>query len=71
MRGRAGLAEYTEESLEDPQVRDIAQRISIAVDPELQASYPDPRPMVVEIADKMATHTHRALIMPEGTRRTR
>lgn len=52
VRGRAGLAEYTEESLKDPQVRDTAQRISIAVDPELQESYPDPRPMVVEIADK-------------------
>ncbi len=50
--GKAGLSEYTEESIRNPQVREVAHKIAIVVDPELQKSYPDPRPMIVQITNR-------------------
>ena len=49
VNGEAGLGQYTEEAIRDERVRDMARRISVEFDEELQKSYPDPRPMVVEV----------------------
>ncbi len=46
---RAGLSEYTPEAISAPPIRALARKITIELDPELQKSYPDPRPMIVEI----------------------
>lgn len=51
VRGKAGLAEYTEEAIKDPIVKDISKKISIKVDPEIQKLYPNPRSMIVHIID--------------------
>ncbi|HAG22684.1 MAG: Uncharacterized protein involved in propionate catabolism [Synergistales bacterium 53_16] len=52
VRGSAGLKDYTEEAIADERVRDIARKVSIEVDPEIQKVYPNPRSMIVEIMDE-------------------
>lgn len=49
VNGEAGLNQYTEEAIRDERVRNMARRISVEVDEQLQKSYPDPRPMAVEV----------------------
>lgn len=39
--GRAGVADFTQERLRDPQVRDFLDRVEMAHDPEIEAAYPD------------------------------
>jgi 2-methylcitrate dehydratase PrpD len=51
VRGSAGLKDYTEEAIKDERVREIARKITIEVDPEIQKVYPNPRSMIVEITD--------------------
>jgi 2-methylcitrate dehydratase PrpD len=52
VRGSAGLMDYTEEKIKDPEVCELAKRMSIEVDPEIQKVYPNPRSMIVEIKTK-------------------
>ena len=51
VRGRAGLQEYTEESIKDERVKKIASLIEIEADPEIQKTYPEIRTTIVEITD--------------------
>jgi 2-methylcitrate dehydratase PrpD len=44
--------DYTEEKIKDPEVCELAKRMSIEVDPEIQKVYPNPRSMIVEIKTK-------------------
>jgi 2-methylcitrate dehydratase PrpD len=52
VRGRAGLKEYEEEAIRDPEVRRISDRVRIEIDEEIQKLYPNPRSMIVEIQDR-------------------
>ena len=52
VRGRAGLKEYEEEAIRDPEVRRISDRVHIEIDEEIQKLYPNPRSMIVEISDR-------------------
>lgn len=52
VRNKAGLREYTEESIRDEKVRELAQRITIEVDPEIQRLYPNPRSLILEVKVK-------------------
>ncbi len=52
VRGRAGLKEYEEEAIRDPEVRRISDRVHIEIDEEIQKLYPNPRSMIVEIRDR-------------------
>lgn len=40
LRGRAGVTEFTEEALRDPEVRAFHGRVEMALDPEIDAAYP-------------------------------
>lgn len=52
VRGRAGLREYEEEAIRDPEVRRVSDRVRIEIDEEIQKLYPNPRSMIVEIRDR-------------------
>ncbi len=52
VRGKAGLQEYTEESIKDERVRALASKIAIEEDAEIQKHYPEKRTTIVEITDK-------------------
>jgi 2-methylcitrate dehydratase PrpD len=41
LRGRAGVTEFTDEALRDPDVRGLADRVEMVYDPEIDAEYPD------------------------------
>ena len=51
VRGRAGLGEYEDDAIADPEVRRVSDLVRIEVDEEIQKLYPNPRSMVVEIRD--------------------
>jgi len=60
VKGEAGLQQYTEEAICDEQVCAMATRVSVEFDEELQKSYPDPRPMAIELYTTDGTcHTAR------------
>ncbi len=52
VRGRAGLGEYEEDAIRDPEVRRISDLVRIQIDEEIQKLYPNPRSMIVEIRDR-------------------
>lgn len=52
VRGKAGLMEYEEEAIADPEVRRVSNLVKIEVDEEIQKLYPNPRSMIVEIWDR-------------------
>ncbi|MGB4367502.1 MAG: MmgE/PrpD family protein [Acetomicrobium sp.] len=66
VRGKAGLQEYTEEAIQDPRVREIAKKITIEIDPEIQKLYPNPRSMIVEIKDKKGNVYSSRVDYPKG-----
>jgi 2-methylcitrate dehydratase PrpD len=39
-RGRAGIDDFTEEALEDPELRGFSERVEMVLDPEVDAAYP-------------------------------
>ncbi|KKM09168.1 2-methylcitrate dehydratase [Clostridiales bacterium PH28_bin88] len=46
---KAGLYQFTEEALHDPEIRGLMSRVELSVDPELEARYPDQWPARVDI----------------------
>jgi 2-methylcitrate dehydratase PrpD len=41
LRGRAGVEDFTEEALADPEVRAFSDRVEMVLDPEVDAAYPE------------------------------
>jgi 2-methylcitrate dehydratase PrpD len=41
LRGRAGVTEFTDEALRDPEFRGFANRVEMVYDPEIDAAYPE------------------------------
>jgi len=66
VRGKAGLQEYTEDAIKDLRVREIARKITIEIDPEIQKLYPNPRSMIVEIKDKKGNVYSSRVDYPKG-----
>ena len=66
VRGKAGLQEYTEEAIKDPKVHEIAKKITIEIDPEIQKLYPNPRSMIVQIKDKKGNIYSSRVDYPKG-----
>ena len=52
VRGRAGLGEYEDDAIADPEVRRVSDLVRIEVDEAIQKLYPNPRSMIVEIRDR-------------------
>lgn len=40
-KGRAGLTDFTEETLWDPEIRSLMERVELSLAPEIEADYPD------------------------------
>lgn len=51
VRGTAGLKDYTHKSIRNADVRSVARKMTIEIDPDIQRLYPEPRSMIVEIID--------------------
>ncbi len=66
VRRSASLKDYTEEAIRNKTVKDVALKVNIQVDPQLQRLYPDPRPMVVEIIDKNGNLFKSRVDYPKG-----
>ncbi|MBC7331159.1 MAG: MmgE/PrpD family protein [Synergistetes bacterium] len=66
IRGKAGLREYTEESIKDERVRELARRITIEVDPEIQKLYPNPRSLVLEVKTRSGETFSYRVDYPKG-----
>lgn len=66
LRGKAGLREYTEESIRDERVRELARRINIDVDPEIQRLYPNPRSLILELKTKDGIVLSHRVDYPKG-----
>lgn len=49
IRGKAGLAEFTDESIKDKDILDAAAKVEVALDPELDKLFPAMSPAKVEI----------------------
>ena len=41
VRGRAGITEFTEEALHDPELRAFHDKVEMILDPEIDAAYPE------------------------------
>jgi 2-methylcitrate dehydratase PrpD len=41
VKGRAGLADFSEETLHDPAVRSLMERVELTLDPDVDAAYPE------------------------------
>ena len=66
VRGKAGLQEYSRRCDKRPEVREIARKITIEIDPEIQKLYPNPRSMIVEIKDKKGNVYSSRVDYPKG-----
>lgn len=52
LRGSASTFEFTDANLADPQIRDLMRRVSVGVDPELDAAFPHKRGACAEIVTR-------------------
>lgn len=41
LRGKAGIEQFTEEALEDPELREFHDKVEMVLDPEVDAAYPE------------------------------
>ncbi|MCK9911928.1 MmgE/PrpD family protein, partial [Microbacteriaceae bacterium K1510] len=41
VKGKAGLADFTEETLWDPVIRSLMDRVELTLDPDVDSAYPD------------------------------
>jgi 2-methylcitrate dehydratase PrpD len=49
LKGRASVYDYTDRQLQDPELRELMERIEVVVDPKLDAGYPQRRGAWVEV----------------------
>ncbi len=70
VRGKAGIGEYEEEAIADPEVRRVSDLVRIEVDEEIQKLYPNPRSMIVEIRDTKGNTASTRIALRRGTRKT-
>ena len=64
--GEMGPGQLTEERLADPEVEALSQRVSVAIDEELNKAYPDKTPSRVEIVLRDGRRLARQVDMPRG-----
>ena len=63
--GKAGVEQYSMECLENPWVRRIAERVTVAVDPERDEVYPRERSSRVDVVTSKGTFSHEVRL-PKG-----
>lgn len=63
--GRAGLQEFSEEAVRDPEILEMTKKIHVSADADLSAVFPDIQAAVVTIRSKDGTYTDR-VDFPKG-----
>ncbi|CAA9444087.1 MAG: Immune-responsive protein 1 [uncultured Rubrobacteraceae bacterium] len=64
--GRAGIEEFTEEALRDPEVREFHDRVEMVLDPEIDAAYPRRWVGSVEVETKDGRRFEYRVDIPKG-----
>jgi 2-methylcitrate dehydratase PrpD len=64
--GRAGVTEFTDEALRDPEIRGFADRVEMVYDPEIDAAYPERWIGIVEIETSDGGHFTSRVDVPKG-----
>jgi 2-methylcitrate dehydratase PrpD len=65
-RGSAGINDFTEEALRDPELRDFSERVEMVLDPEVDAAYPRRWIGLVEIETTDGEHITSRVEVPKG-----
>ncbi|MCF6094023.1 MmgE/PrpD family protein [Microaerobacter geothermalis] len=65
-KGKAGLDEFTEENLDDPEIRNMMERITLRVNEEYNQRYPKVWPARVSIRLKDGTILQKETFYPKG-----
>jgi 2-methylcitrate dehydratase PrpD len=66
--GKAGVEQYSMECLENPLVRRIAEKVTVAVDPERDEVYPRERSSRVDVVTSKGTFSHEVPFQKETLR---
>ena len=65
-KGKAGLNEFIDENLNDPQIRSLSEKVVLHVNPELDALYPKQWPARVTVQYKDGTSITKETFYPKG-----
>ncbi len=68
-KGRAGIAEFGSAYLADPALGDLAERVTVSIDPGCEADYPRLRSANVTVITKAGTRHQRYIDEPLGSAR--
>jgi 2-methylcitrate dehydratase PrpD len=66
VRGRAGIEQFTEEALQDPELRDFHDRVEMVLDPEVDAAYPERWIGLVDVQTTAGRLVTSRVEMPKG-----
>ncbi|WP_420541941.1 MmgE/PrpD family protein [Rubrobacter calidifluminis] len=66
LRGRAGLEDFTEESLDDGEIKAFARRVEMVLDPEVDEAYPGRWIGLVDIRTKDGREVTSRVDVPKG-----
>jgi 2-methylcitrate dehydratase PrpD len=64
--GRAGVTEFTDEALRDPEIRGFADRVEMVYNPEIDAAYPERWIGIVEVETSDGGHFTSRVDVPKG-----
>jgi 2-methylcitrate dehydratase PrpD len=64
--GTAGIDDFTEEALEDQELREFSERVEMVLDPEIDAAYPRRWIGLVEIETTEGKHVTSRIDVPKG-----
>jgi 2-methylcitrate dehydratase PrpD len=64
--GSAGIDDFTEQALEDPELREFSERVEMVFDPEIDAAYPQRWIGLVEIETTGGEHITSRVDVPKG-----
>jgi len=66
LQGSAGINDFTEEAIEDPKLREFADRVEMVLDPEVDAAYPERWIGLVEVETTGGEHITSRVDAPKG-----
>lgn len=66
VKGRAGLDDFNERTLWDPQIRSLMERIEVVVDPRIDADYPDQWGSTLEVETNRGERYRLSTAYPKG-----
>ncbi|GJL83830.1 MAG: hypothetical protein DHS20C01_34640 [marine bacterium B5-7] len=65
-RRSAGVADFTDSSLNDPLLRNLHNRVTMVVDPDIEAAYPDKWSARIVVTTKNGQRLTRKITVPKG-----